>query len=162
LNADEVVQSSLRLLEFMPRVGELVQRFRERTLDEAESLALASHAVAVALRQPGGGSGGTRDAVAIAATGGWGEWSLEGHEQSPGADHPWWGVGLAAGSAWETAFGARPARHRLQGEREQAALGWGGTDAQRRVVSAGGQPRPDGMSCRLFERTFEILVLTHG
>ena len=45
LNADEVVQSSLRLLEFMPRVGELVQRFRERTLDERESLALASHAL---------------------------------------------------------------------------------------------------------------------
>ena len=45
LKADEVVQSSLRLLEFMPRIGELVQRFRERTLDEAESLALASHAL---------------------------------------------------------------------------------------------------------------------
>jgi len=45
LDADAVVQSSLRLLEFIPRVGELVQRFRERTLDTSESLDLAGHAL---------------------------------------------------------------------------------------------------------------------
>ena len=45
LDADEVVQSSLRLLEYMPRIGELVQRFRERLLDERECLALAAHAL---------------------------------------------------------------------------------------------------------------------
>ena len=45
LNADEVVQSSLRLLEYMPRIGELVQRFRERLLDERESIMLAGHAL---------------------------------------------------------------------------------------------------------------------
>ncbi len=41
----EIVEASLRLVEFMPRVGELVNRFRERTLDVRESLSLAAHAV---------------------------------------------------------------------------------------------------------------------
>lgn len=45
LLADEVVQASFRLLDFVPRVGELVNRFRARSLDASESLKLAGHAL---------------------------------------------------------------------------------------------------------------------
>ena len=45
LEVDAVVQASFRLLEFVPRVGELVQRFRVRLLESSESLALAQQAV---------------------------------------------------------------------------------------------------------------------
>lgn len=45
LIADEVVQASFRLLDQIPRVGALVDRFRQRELDPSESLALASHAL---------------------------------------------------------------------------------------------------------------------
>lgn len=45
LQPDEVVSSSLRLIEFMPRVGELVQKFRERRLDEGESRRFAEQAL---------------------------------------------------------------------------------------------------------------------
>jgi hypothetical protein len=45
LETDEVVRASFRLLEFVPKVGELVNRFRERVPDASESLELASHAV---------------------------------------------------------------------------------------------------------------------
>ena len=45
LEADEVVSGSLRVLEYMPRVGELVQRFRSRTLDARESLTFAARAL---------------------------------------------------------------------------------------------------------------------
>ena len=45
LEPDEVVSSSLRLIEFMPRVGELVQRFRDRVLDDTESRRFAEQAL---------------------------------------------------------------------------------------------------------------------
>ena len=45
LAGDEVVRASLRLLEFMPRVGELIQRFRARELAPPESLAFAQRAL---------------------------------------------------------------------------------------------------------------------
>jgi hypothetical protein len=45
LVADAVVQASFRLLDFVPRVGELVGRFRSRELDARESLDLARHAL---------------------------------------------------------------------------------------------------------------------
>jgi len=45
LETDEVVRASFRLLEFVPKVGELVNRFRERLLNGRESLELANHAV---------------------------------------------------------------------------------------------------------------------
>jgi hypothetical protein len=45
LDTDEVVQASFRLLEYLPRVGELVNRFRCRALEARESLALAEHAL---------------------------------------------------------------------------------------------------------------------
>ncbi len=45
LVADEVVQASFRLLDFVPRVGELVNRFRARELEPRESLDLARHAL---------------------------------------------------------------------------------------------------------------------
>ncbi|MHC1767488.1 MAG: DUF932 domain-containing protein [Verrucomicrobiia bacterium] len=45
LVADEVVQASFRLLDFVPRVGELVNRFRSRDLGARESLDLARHAL---------------------------------------------------------------------------------------------------------------------
>lgn len=45
LEPEEVVQASLRLIEFMPRVGELVSRFRSRSLDARESLDLARNAL---------------------------------------------------------------------------------------------------------------------
>jgi hypothetical protein len=45
LLADEVVQASFRLLDFVPRVGELVNRFRSRELEPRESLEFARHAL---------------------------------------------------------------------------------------------------------------------
>ena len=45
LLADEVVQASFRLLDFLPRVGELVNRFRSRELEPRESLEFARHAL---------------------------------------------------------------------------------------------------------------------
>lgn len=45
LVTEEVVQASFRLLDFVPRVGELVNRFRSRTLEARESLELARHAL---------------------------------------------------------------------------------------------------------------------
>ncbi len=42
---EEVVQASFRLLDFVPRVGELVNRFRSRSLEVRESLDLARHAL---------------------------------------------------------------------------------------------------------------------
>lgn len=43
--ADEVVQASFRLLDFVPRVGELVNRFRSRDLEGRESLELARYSL---------------------------------------------------------------------------------------------------------------------
>jgi hypothetical protein len=45
LETDEVVRASFRLLDFVPKVGEMVNRFRERVLNARESLDLARHAV---------------------------------------------------------------------------------------------------------------------
>lgn len=45
LDANEVVQASFRLLDFMPKVGELVGRFRSRALEARESKAFAEHAL---------------------------------------------------------------------------------------------------------------------
>ena len=45
LIAEVVVEASLRLLDYLPKVGELVQRFRSRVLDVRESLDLARHAL---------------------------------------------------------------------------------------------------------------------
>jgi hypothetical protein len=45
LETNEVVQASFRLLDFMPKVGELVGRFRARTLEVRESRALAEQAL---------------------------------------------------------------------------------------------------------------------
>lgn len=45
LLAEEVVQASFRLLDYLPKVGALVERFRARALDARESLALAGHAL---------------------------------------------------------------------------------------------------------------------
>jgi hypothetical protein len=49
---EEVVQASFRLLEYTPRVGELVQRLRERLLDRQESLLLAQHALRLRYPRP--------------------------------------------------------------------------------------------------------------
>ena len=48
----EVVQASFRLLDYVPKVGELVNRFRERVLQARESLALANHALALRYESP--------------------------------------------------------------------------------------------------------------
>ena len=45
LEPEEVVRASLRLMEFMPKVGERIQRFRERQLDSRDSLNFASQAL---------------------------------------------------------------------------------------------------------------------
>ena len=45
--ADQVVQASFRLLDYVSKVGELVERFRARALEARESLALAGHALAL-------------------------------------------------------------------------------------------------------------------
>ncbi|MBI5388523.1 MAG: DUF932 domain-containing protein [Verrucomicrobia bacterium] len=41
----EIVQASLRLLDFAPRIGELVNRFRERQLEVREAQEFARHAL---------------------------------------------------------------------------------------------------------------------
>jgi len=41
----EVVQASFRLIDYVPKVGELVNRFRARALEAGESMALAQHAL---------------------------------------------------------------------------------------------------------------------
>ena len=51
LETDEVVRASFRLLEFVPKIGELVDQFRARELGFQESLDLAHHAML--LRYPG-------------------------------------------------------------------------------------------------------------
>ena len=45
LEAEQVVQASLRLLDYMPRVVELVSRFRSRVLDPREAQQFAEQAV---------------------------------------------------------------------------------------------------------------------
>lgn len=45
LLADEIVQASFRVMDFAPRVGELVNRFRFRALESRESLSLAENAI---------------------------------------------------------------------------------------------------------------------
>jgi hypothetical protein len=45
LEAEQVVQASLRLLDYMPRVAELVSRFRSRVLDQRESQQFAEQAI---------------------------------------------------------------------------------------------------------------------
>ena len=43
LETDEVVRASFRLIEFVPKIGEQVNRFRSRQLEVRESLDLARH-----------------------------------------------------------------------------------------------------------------------
>jgi hypothetical protein len=45
LESEQVVQASQRLIEFMPRVGQLVQRFNNRMLEASEARSLAEHAL---------------------------------------------------------------------------------------------------------------------
>jgi hypothetical protein len=45
LDPEEVVHASLRLIEFMPHVGQLVQKLRSRVLDARESLRFAEEAL---------------------------------------------------------------------------------------------------------------------
>ncbi len=45
LEPEDVVRASLRLMEFMPKVGERIQRFREHHLDARASLNFASQAL---------------------------------------------------------------------------------------------------------------------
>jgi hypothetical protein len=45
LESDAVVEASFRILEIMPKEGDLVHRFSARFLDSRESLALAAHAL---------------------------------------------------------------------------------------------------------------------
>jgi hypothetical protein len=45
LETDEVVRASFRLIEFVPKIGEQVNRFRSRQLEVRESLDLARHAM---------------------------------------------------------------------------------------------------------------------
>jgi Domain of unknown function (DUF932) len=52
LVTEEVVEASFRLLDYVPRVGELVNRFRARALDVRESLALANHALVLRYAKP--------------------------------------------------------------------------------------------------------------
>ena len=45
LEPEEVVAASFRVLEYVPKVGELVERFRFRQLEPEDTLLLASHAL---------------------------------------------------------------------------------------------------------------------
>jgi hypothetical protein len=47
LKAEEVVQASHRIIEFTPRLGALIDRFRNRHLDDRESLDFAAQALAL-------------------------------------------------------------------------------------------------------------------
>jgi hypothetical protein len=53
LKGDEVVQASCRILEYVPRVGTLIDRFRSRLLHETEALAFAQHALTIRYGSPG-------------------------------------------------------------------------------------------------------------
>ena len=50
LEPEEVVQASLRLIDFMPKVGEQVQRFRARSLDSRETMSFAQQALLLRYR----------------------------------------------------------------------------------------------------------------
>lgn len=52
LVTEEVVQASFRLLDCLPRVGELVNRFRSRSLEVRESLDFARHALRLRYATP--------------------------------------------------------------------------------------------------------------
>jgi len=52
LKADEVVQGSYRILEYLPRVGAQIDRFRNRPLDSREALAFAGRALALRYDAP--------------------------------------------------------------------------------------------------------------
>jgi hypothetical protein len=52
LKADEVVQASFRILEYLPKVGALVDRFRSHRLDDAEALAFAHQALLLRFPTP--------------------------------------------------------------------------------------------------------------
>jgi len=43
----EIVQASFRVLDYVPKVGEMVNRFQARALEARESMALAQHALAL-------------------------------------------------------------------------------------------------------------------
>ena len=45
LETDEVVKSSFRLIEFVPKIGDMVGRFQNRLLNASETMELARHAV---------------------------------------------------------------------------------------------------------------------
>jgi hypothetical protein len=45
LKAEEVVQASYRILEYVPKVGVLIDRFRNRLLNQSEALAFAQQAL---------------------------------------------------------------------------------------------------------------------
>ena len=45
LDPDQVVQSSMRVVDYMPEFGKTIQGMRERVLDARESMALAAHAL---------------------------------------------------------------------------------------------------------------------
>lgn len=47
LDADQVIQASVRVVEAMPRVSESLARFRERILEPREALRLAEHALVI-------------------------------------------------------------------------------------------------------------------
>lgn len=49
LQADEVVSASHRIIEFVPHLGAMIDRFRNRQLDDRESLDFAGQAIATAL-----------------------------------------------------------------------------------------------------------------
>ncbi len=52
LETAEVVHASFRLLDFVPKVGEMVNQFRQRLLKPSESLDLARHAVLLRYEKP--------------------------------------------------------------------------------------------------------------
>ena len=70
LLAEEVVQASLRLLEFVPRVGELVKRFRARIAGGARVAGPGPARPAAALCQRGRSAGGPGNAAQGAPAGG--------------------------------------------------------------------------------------------
>ena len=52
LKAEEVVQASYRVLEYVPKVGGLIERFRNRRFGESEALTFAQKALLLRYESP--------------------------------------------------------------------------------------------------------------
>ena len=123
---DEVVQASFRVLDFVPKVGELVNRFRSRALEVRESLALAKHALVMRYGSLGAAPVEPDTLLKARRPEDEGNGPLDQHESTSGEFDSRRPVGVPSRPPGETPFGPGVARHQLQGRDQQGTLGFGG------------------------------------